>query len=510
MAAALPIPNDGYTPLEEIVNLAAVDSEFYARHFFQRTVRQKSPKMHAEIWHLLENPLARYVNILVYRDGAKTTLCRLFSSKRVAYALSNTILYISKSEGHGVRSLDWLRRNVEYNKRWSDTYQITKGVKWGGAEIEIVNKAIGEPIWIMAMGITGSVRGVNRDDFRPDLIILDDVLDKENSATPEQRKKISELVHGDVKDSLAPESERPDAVLIALNTPQHREDFANVALKDPEWYSARHSCWTPETEGLNVDEQVSSWPERYPTELMQQRKRTAIVMNRYSIFAREKECRIVSSETTSFKIEHLQTYDLMPPRNELVVVMWIDPVPPPTEVQIAQGFAKKDYEAFAVVGQHMPTGNFYVLEMRSNRGHAPDWTVATFFELITRWLPRKVLVETVAYQKTLEWILRRAMDEKRQWVAIEGRDDRRNKYDKILDGLTGPITSRRVFLRAEQTVLRAQLEEYPDCPHDDEIEAAAQAVAELHGQGVVLEGDFLNVTDQQPSLPVMQAWRSAP
>jgi hypothetical protein len=491
--------------VEDLIGLCADDPEFFCRHFFPRTFRQASPEFHREIWRLLSRPGDRLVNIQVFRDGAKTTLLRAFTAFRIAFGLSRTILYIGKSESHAVRSLDWIRRQVEYSKTFSRTFGLRPGKKWGGEEVEVYHGAEEVPIWVMAMGITGSVRGINRDDFRPDLIVVDDVVDEENGSTPEQRKKINELLHGAIKESLAPESESPLAKLVMLQTPIHSQDPSTTALRDPEWINARFSCWTPETADLPLEKQESSWPERYPSADLRRRKALALQGGRYYIFAREKELRLTSPETAAFSRLVLQTYDLEPERNEMQVVMWIDPVPPPSESQIAKGFAKKDFEAFAVVGRMRD--KFFLLDYRINRGHQPDWTIETFFELGLRWRPRTVYVESVAYQRTLAFLLRQAMTARRIFFAVNEVDDRRRKHDRILDGLTGPASEGKLFIRPTHIEFREQFEMYPDVANDDLIEAVAGCVEKLNFE-TVIEGDFEEVVDERPVKRL--AWRNAP
>jgi hypothetical protein len=46
----------------------------------------------------------------------------------------------------------------------------------------------------------------------------------ENCATLEQRQKISDLVHGALKKSLAPPVDDPNAKMVMLVTPQHIDD----------------------------------------------------------------------------------------------------------------------------------------------------------------------------------------------------------------------------------------------------------------------------------------------
>lgn len=495
---------------KEVVELGAVDSAFFCQTFFPRTARQKSPKFHEDIWRLLDSR-DRLVDILVFRGAAKTSLLRMFTAKRIAYGLAHTVLYIGKSEGHATRSVRWMRRQIEYNTTLTQTFGLAKGDKWQDIECEIRHQNFGYPIWLMAAGITGTIRGLNMDDFRPDLIVLDDVVDEENAATPEQRKKIENLVYGALKESLAPASEMPDAKLVALQTPLNKEDYSVKALTDPEWASARFGCWTPETEDLPLAQQQSIWPERWPSEVLRREKEASIHRNQLSLWLREKECKLVSPETSTFKSDWLHFYD-MTPRENIPCVLAIDPVPPPSDTQIAKGMRGKDYEALAVVG--IDAGRYYILEYSMNRGHDPSWTVAEFFRLALKYNPRRVLVESVAYQRTLAWLMRKAMEHQRRFFAVEEVTDRRKKFDRIVDALNGPASNGKLFVREGMSEFIGQFTSYPDTSHDDLLDAVSLAVTSLSGnmfQDSDDDGDSLStLLREEDAIPALENYRGAP
>ena len=97
-----------------------------------------------------------------------------------------------------------------------------------------------------------------------------------------------------------------------------------------------------------------------------------LATSRYSVWARENECRLVTMERAAFKKEWLQYYEEPEP---MFCVVAIDPIPPPSDKALATGLMKKDYEAVAVIGRKQ--GRYYVLDYKKSRGHDPDWTVAT-------------------------------------------------------------------------------------------------------------------------------------
>jgi hypothetical protein len=93
---------------DQIVKLCATNSELYATTFFPKAFRQNSPSFAKEIWAPLEDPTVRLVNLICFRGSSKTTRLRTFASKRIAYGISRTVLYIGASEKDAIRSVQWL------------------------------------------------------------------------------------------------------------------------------------------------------------------------------------------------------------------------------------------------------------------------------------------------------------------------------------------------------------------------------------------------------------------
>lgn len=482
----------------ELMQLGAIDNAFFSKTFFAKTVRMAVPAFHLRMWQLLESS-SRLVNLQVFRDGAKTTLCRIYTAKRVAYGTSRTILYVGKSEAHAARSVRWIRRQVETNRIFTETFGLRPGKKWQDTECEIYHQLDELPITILALGITGSTRGVNIDDYRPDLIVVDDVVDEENSATPEQRKKVDDLLYGALKNSLAPASEAPDAKMVMLQTPLNRDDVSVKAFNDPEWQSARFGCWTADTEHLPAGQQESVWPERYSTAVLRREKELAAGRNQLSVFLREKECRIVSPETSAFRASWLRFYDFAP--EGMQVLMAIDPVPPPSEKQIASGLRDKDYEAIVVAGRK--GGDVFLLEYVLNRGHDPSWTTAEFFRLALKWRPQRIIIESIAYQRVLSWLLRRAMEAQRIFFAIEEYSDRRSKSIRIVDALNGLAANGKLWIRHEHTDFLQQFTDYPDVNHDDLLDATAIVVAALQGRLHYFNDDGGLTIEHEADIPAL-------
>lgn len=476
--------------LEEAVRLGAADGAFYSKFFFPKTVRQQVPDMHREMWFDLDDPLARYVYFKVFRGGAKTTLLRLFTSRRIAYGVSHTIVYTSNSELHAVRSLKWLRRHIEYNSLWVGAFGLRRGGKWSDTELEIIHGVDEYPISIIAVGITGQVRGINIDDYRPDLIVGDDVDNEESTATPEQREKAAGLFFGALVNGLAPVSERVNAKAVVLATPLADGDLIDTASKDPSFKGKEFGCFDASGE--------SRWPDRYPTAWLKKEKEAFIARNQLSLWMREWECKIVGDELAAFKLAWLKFYDQLPAGGWYRV--GIDPA-------ISDS---KDADDLAICVVYFHGQKRFLVEYFLARGVEPDAAIAQLFGFIFKYHPRQLVVETVAFQKVLAWLIRKAMQHNRKYVPIVEHDDKRRKADVILQSFLQVAPDGNLYCKQSHTeFLSAYGTWFPGWKMKDDlldVIARTMTAGYLYDDGVG-EGQVIENFQDVPALP---DWRTAP
>ena len=152
-----------------------------------------------------------------------------------------------------------------------------------------------------------------------------------------------------------------------------------------------------------------------------------------------------------------------------------------------KGLVNKDYECLHVVQRSGP--NYYSVAYELRRGHNPSWTIATMFELLEKYDIRKILVESVAYQRTLAWLIRQAMEQRQRFWQVHEFTDMRNKYTKIIDGLNGVAAEGHLYAPAEATDLRSQFRDYPNTTYDDVIETLALGVTELSSRAFNYENN---------------------
>ena len=472
---------------QEAVNLGAVDSVFYARYFFPKTFRQTSPDFHRDVWQKLEDPSNRYVALAMFRDGAKTTILRAFASKMIAYGLAHTILNIGKSERAAMRSNRWLMKQVEMNAFWAQTFGLIRGGKWTEEEFEVLHGVDGYPITVLAFGMTGSIRGVNIGDYRPDLIIVDDPCNTENTATKEQREKTKTLLFADIAKTLAPASEAPHAKMVLLQTPLAREDAIDFCTNDPEWKSAVYSCFDEKGQ--------SRWEVRYPTEAFIKDKEHHIRRGMLSLWMREKECKIVSTEMAAFRLENLKYYEKLP--DYATYLLAIDPA--------SSDSKEADDMAMTVVAFH--TGDVYVADYRLFRGYDFDHLASEFFFFLRTYHPRQVIVESVSYQRTLVWHLRREMEKQRTFATILPVEDRRRKSDRIIQALGGLSGFGHLYVKGTHVEFVQQFAEYGPTVKmkDDLLDAVSMAITAANPalEGAILDGEYKRIMDEEKGLEPM-------
>ncbi len=489
----------------EAVKLGAADSIFYSQYFFPDAVRQSSPAFHRSVWNIFEDPHNRYANVEIFRGGAKTTLARLFMSKRVAYGISHTILFIGKSEKHAARSVEWIMQQVEYNTLWAQAFGLRKGNRWTATECEIYHGTDAYPIRIMALGITGSIRGILAGDYRPDLIIVDDPCDEENTSTPEQRDKTSELFFSAIKESLVPASEDPSATLALLQTPLDAEDLSAVCTASEEFASIRIGQLTNENEEVAE----SAWPSRWPKALIIKEKLAAIGRNQLSLWMREKMCLIISRETSAFLAEWLEYYVVLPPHARYV--MAIDPTPVLSDKARLTG-QKTDLQAVMVKCYWKMKQ--YIVEYSTNRDENPDELVANMNRLARKYPILRCGVEGIAYQRNLKWFIERQMQRGRLKALnvvelganmIPGA---RSKYDRITQSHTGVASQGLLHVKADQSEFISQFTTYPNCKFVDLLDVSAMCDATISarhegyiGSAMDYDEDEIEVLDWERSCP---------
>lgn len=481
--------------IAEVLRLASQDMAFYGQHFFPKTCRQDTPEFHLEMYRDVQDPLAEFIAWMVFRGGAKTSIARIILSFLVGFGFSRTICVVGKSEAQAVSSVEWLLKAVKFNRLWADTFQISTGKRESQAHIELIHGIEQVPIRILALGMEGSLRGVNFDDYRPDAILVDDPCDEENVGTLVQRKKTEALFFGALQQSLAPASEAPMRKMILTQTPLNADDLINICCKSPDWRSSIYSCFDS-----NGD---SRWPQRWSTRELLDEKQTYLQKNQLSVWLREKECKIVSAETATFPWP-LKYWEVVPDGG--ITILAVDPTPPPREGEMGRQIRRAgqvDQAALLVI--RLFRNSAFVLETYGTESPDEEELFAKMDEMCQRWAPMMhVAVETILFARVIASGFKKYMQRKRRWMTVKQIEDKRKKQTRIGSEISHFASNGLLFVHPTQRELIDQLTTYPDTNKDDFVDGLAIGLMSLgiwrtDDQGKsILEGDFTDVTDHKP------------
>lgn len=481
----------------ELTVLAAEDSELFNRVFFPKTFRQASPEFHREVDGYLDGP-DRYVALKMFRGSAKTTKLRAFAAKRLSFGISRTIVFVGNAQKNAVYSLRWIRKQVETNRIWADHFQLSPGVPWSDEHLCIKHGVLDIEINLIALGVTSQIRGINLDDYRPDLIIPDDIDNEETTNTPEQREKTSDLM-GSLEKALAPPTEDVNAKMVVLQTPINKLDYVSTISASSKWVTATFGCFD--------EDEKSRWEARLPTSFLLKEKAQHVQLNKLHLWLREMECKITSKESASFRHEWLKFWDRasdLPaglPKN-METILAIDPASSENK--------KADDQVLAAVG--FSGRDIFLLDYSAERGEMPDVLAVKWFDFIRQWHPRKAGVETTAYQRVLKWYLEKEMREKRVFLMIEAIDDKkRKKSDRILQAILEPAGHGHLYVHSTHLKFIQQFDEYSPLVemHDDVLDAMAIAVMTRKRIGSeTYEGDYERIAEDEKLIPDLEKWRA--
>ena len=89
---------------------------------------------------------------------------------------------------------------------------------------------------IVCRGITSGVRGLKQGTLRPDLVLLDDLQTAESAASPEQVKKLRDIINKDILNL----SSKGKLTVIMTSTPICPEDLCSKIEADTNWRTTKY------------------------------------------------------------------------------------------------------------------------------------------------------------------------------------------------------------------------------------------------------------------------------
>ena len=432
----------------------------------------ETPEYMYDWYRTLENPSIRRLIRLAPRSHAKSQV------HTVNYALwelyrnpNNRIVVASNTGGMATAFAREIRTRVQDNPYLEHLVPLDlRSAKWTDASFEVVRDIQDRNTSVFAVGANSGILSK-----RADIIICDDIIDEENSATPGQREKVRTWFWKTLYPVLEPAGR-----MIIVGTRWHYADLYGELLGINDYpyneYFTRDS-WTCIVQQaiLNEEHRKVLWPERWSFESLDELRKEdrAIFACQYQndpsgLVGKKFRWEWFrwfefDGKTISYKTdENLIELTL----DELDIYIGVDPAISQSE--------EADYFALVVIGIDN-NNNVFVLDY-VNEHLTFNSQVAAIFEKYSQCKPVRITLETVAYQQALFQEVSRLSESQRLYLPIKEQKTSRDKVTRS-NKLSGMFENGKVFLqRGKQGAITDTLLQFPKGEHDDLFDALDFAV----------------------------------
>lgn len=441
--------------------------------------------MFKEIQYAVENNEIDNLAYAAPRGNAKSTIVSFALPLWVAvYKKKHYIVIVSDTASQANEFLANIRAEFEDNDLLIDDFGDKVGLVWTNSDIILA----GDDVRVQALGVGKRIRGRRFKQWRPDLIICDDLENDENIQSSDQRRK-NELWHSKALSKAG--DERTDKIIIG--TIMHYDSLLAKLLKNPTYLTRKYQAvlkwsdsalwdvWEKIITNMEDQDRVAHareyfeenkeimlsgtqvlWPEKEPYyALMLQ-----LISDGPAAFSSEKQNEPLSDDDRRFLREWIEYYedsDLI--GKDLYVVGFVDP---------SLGKQGGDYSAILTIASDY-NGQIYVLDADLAKRH-PDIIALDVIAKHEIYHYQDFGSEDVQFQEFFRNTMEKKAEEMGSDIPIRGIKQHSDKILRI-QSLQPDIKNGRVKFKRDQQKLIEQLVNFPSADHDDGPDALQGAMA---------------------------------
>ncbi len=465
-----PIVNDYEEHYEKLQALRKLKNNIglFGRFCFPTAAKRTTPIFHNEIYNHLSDDSVKRILIAAPRGTAKSTVVSLFLPlHRAAFKKDDEDLFIviiSESQTQSVNFLSRIKYHLDHSDKFREVFgdfSARTSKRWTNSDIILANGTR-----IVAVGTGQRVRGFIEGDTRPNLVIVDDFESELNAYTPEGRTKNRKWMTEAVIPSLS-----DDGRIIMIGTVISEDCFLCWAKESSAWVTLWYSIWD--------DDEESIWPQRFPKDRIMQIKKEFESVGNINGFYQEYMNIAQSPDNAPFKPEYVQLHHYEFERRDgysclvkktgegedvkpIEVYCGIDPA--------SSLAARADYFVIATIGVDSDN-NKYILDIYRTRldpALQPDVIIKTF----KKFKPRRMKIETVAYQEALRSAVRKQMMDQNLYIpGLEKGVKPRTRKSERLISLVPMLAKKEFYFRPQDITAQQEFLSYPRGKHDDIMDA---------------------------------------
>jgi|TARA_Y100000310_G_scaffold296277_1_gene328405 predicted phage terminase large subunit-like protein len=452
----------------EVLNKLKNNMGLFGRYCFPKALRREIPPFHHNIYASLKNKSKNRILIAAPRGTAKSTVCSLILPLyRTAYKKSDEDLFIviiSESQAQSINFLSRIKYHLDHSDRFRQVF-MDLGAKtarrWTNNDIILANGTR-----IVAVGTGQRVRGFIEGDTRPNLIIVDDFESELNAITPEARAKNRKWMTEAVIPSLSDRGR-----IIMIGTVISEDCFLYWAKGSSAWETMWYSIWD--------DDEKSIWPERFPRKRILQIKEEFASVGNLNGFYQEYMNIAQAPDNAPFKPEYIKLHHYSFKRIEGQPCLTrstgdgdkIIPVEVYCGVDPASSLSSRaDFFVISTIGiDH--DGNKYIIDIFRHRLD-PAEQPAKIIEIYKKYRPKRMKIETTAYQEALRATVRSIMLQENLYIpGIEKGVKPRTRKSERLISLVPMLAKGEFYFRPEDITAQKEFLSYPKGKHDDVLDS---------------------------------------
>lgn len=493
--------------------LAAIDLAYFGRAYLPHYFIRESPEFHAELDNIWQcgvlkgkNPLQEHKTISRMDGSRQATAAPRGHAKSTNFTFKDTlhaILYqykhyaiiISDSGDQAEGFLDDIKTELEGNYHIVQDFGELKGNKcWRTGVILTATN-----IKVEALGSGKKIRGRRHQNWRPDLLVLDDIENDENVETPDQRRKLKNWY-----DRAVSKCGDTYTDIMYIGTLLHYDSLLSNVLKNPRYKTKIYRAIISEAVNRALWEE---WEQIY-TNLFDE----AHQENARSFYEDNEDAMLEGAEVLwSEKITYYGLMEMRIAEGEYAFnsEMQNDPIDPENADFLEEWFdwyedGEVDFKShnFVIIGANDPslgknkkadtssiidlaldisTGYMYVLGASVER-RKPSAIIMDIIETHRRYLRDykkgyyRFGVETVQFQYFFKDVLAAAVLESGDYIPIEEITASINKMVRIRS-LQPYIKNKWIKFNCKHKELLKQMTEFPMGRNDDAPDGLQMAVA---------------------------------